>query len=127
MVFAAKPNGPILRKTTNRQAAGRLGRKRAAYPARGLLPDRTANHSSTCRSAIFETHAIYVSADVHDGWDRVKDNCKTLAAAVITPAKDPENVGGHAFAIVGYTSDGFIRPELLGQQMGVSRVCLAAL
>ena len=70
------------------------------------------------QSAIFETHAIYVSADVHDGWDRVKDNCKTLAAAVITPAKDPENVGGHAFAIVGYTSDGFIVQNSWGSKWG---------
>jgi hypothetical protein len=70
------------------------------------------------QSAIFETHAVYVSADVHDGWDRIKDNCRTLAAAVITPAKDPDNVGGHAFAIVGYTSDGFIVQNSWGSKWG---------
>jgi hypothetical protein len=60
------------------------------------------------QSAIFETHAIYVSADVHDGWNRVKKNCKSLDAALIGPPNDPNTVGGHAFAIVGFTSDGFI-------------------
>jgi hypothetical protein len=29
------------------------------------------------QSAIYETHAIYVSADVHDGWNRIKDNRKS--------------------------------------------------
>lgn len=59
------------------------------------------------QSAIFETHAIYVSADVHDGWDDVEDNCKSLDGAVIGPRKKADT-GGHAFAIVGYTGDGFI-------------------
>ena len=56
------------------------------------------------QSAIYETHAIYVSADVHDGWDRVKTNRKRLEDALINLPKDPDDVGGHAFALVGYTS-----------------------
>ncbi|MCK1651884.1 peptidase C1 [Bradyrhizobium sp. 149] len=70
------------------------------------------------QSAIYETHAIYVSADVHDGWDRVRNNCKTLEAALILPPKKPDDVGGHAFALVGYTSDGFIVQNSWGPHWG---------
>ena len=70
------------------------------------------------QSAIFETHAIYVSADVHDGWNRVKNNRKSLEDALIEPPKDPDDVGGHAFAIVGYTSDGFIVQNSWGPEWG---------
>jgi papain like protease len=58
------------------------------------------------QSAIFETHAIYVSADAHDGWDRIK-KCNSLDEAVIEPPRKSD-IGGHAFAIVGYTCDGFV-------------------
>jgi len=70
------------------------------------------------QSAIYETHAIYVSADVHDGWDRVRSNCKSLDAALILPPKKPDDVGGHAFALVGYTSDGFIVQNSWGPDWG---------
>jgi hypothetical protein len=70
------------------------------------------------QSAVYETHAIYVSADVHDGWDRVRKNCKTLDAALILPPKKPYDVGGHAFALVGYTSDGFIVQNSWGPGWG---------
>ncbi|MCK1389753.1 C1 family peptidase [Bradyrhizobium sp. 1] len=70
------------------------------------------------QSAIYETHAIYVSADVHDGWDRVRKNCKTLGAALILPPNKPNDVGGHAFALVGYTSDGFIVQNSWGPDWG---------
>lgn len=70
------------------------------------------------QSAIYETHAIYVSADAHDGWNRVRDNCKTLDAALILPPNKPNEVGGHAFALVGYTSDGFIVQNSWGPHWG---------
>jgi hypothetical protein len=70
------------------------------------------------QSAIFETHAIYVSADVHDGWDRVKDNRRSLEDALIGPPRKPDEVGGHAFAIVGYTADGFIVQNSWGPDWG---------
>ena len=58
-------------------------------------------------AALNEVDAIYVSADVHDGWwgPQAKTQAKT-ALAVIQPDKKPS--GGHAFAIVGYNGDGFI-------------------
>lgn len=70
------------------------------------------------QSAIYETHAIYVSADVHDGWDRIRDNCKSIGAAMIGPPNKPDDVGGHAFAIVGYTADGFIVQNSWGPTWG---------
>ncbi len=68
------------------------------------------------QSAIFETHAIYVSADAHDGWDAVRKS-RSLHGAVIKPQKDKE-VGGHAFAIVGYTCEGFIIQNSWGPDWG---------
>jgi hypothetical protein len=68
------------------------------------------------QSAIFETHAIYVSADAHDGWDAVRKS-RDLGSAVIKP-KTKKEVGGHAFAIVGYTSDGFIIQNSWGADWG---------
>lgn len=69
------------------------------------------------QSAIFETGAVYVSADVHDGWDRIATNCATLEAATIEP-QQKEEVGGHAFALVGYTADGFIVQNSWGPSWG---------
>jgi hypothetical protein len=70
------------------------------------------------QSAIYETHAIYVSADVHDGWNRIRDNCKSIEAAMIGPPNKPDDVGGHAFAMVGYTADGFIIQNSWGPTWG---------
>src|SRR3954471_6301577 len=70
------------------------------------------------QSAIFETHAVYVSADVHDGWDRVGKNLPSIEDAMIEPPKDPDDVGGHAFALVGYLPDGFIIQNSWGPDWG---------
>ena len=68
------------------------------------------------QSAIFETHAIYVSANVHDGWNRIEKS-KSLAQATITPPRR-EDFGGHAFAIVGYNQKGFIVQNSWGPDWG---------
>src|SRR6266568_3756082 len=75
---------------------------------------------SSCRGAMkgFHKHAVYVSADVHDGWDRVRDNRKSIEDALIGPPNKPDDVGGHAFAIVGYTADGFIVQNSWGPTWG---------
>lgn len=64
------------------------------------------------QAAIFEVGAIYVSADVHEGW-------------AIDPAKSPPLIpcqkkatGGHAFALVGYTPEGFIVQNSWGPEWG---------
>ena len=71
------------------------------------------------QSAIYETHAIYVSADVHDGWNRVQENSANRSRTrLIGPPHKPIDVGGHAFALVGYTADGFIVQNSWGPTWG---------
>lgn len=68
------------------------------------------------QAALRETHAIYVSADTHDGWNLGK--CKSLQAATIRPASKKSARGGHAFALVGYNADGFIVQNSWGAGWG---------
>ncbi len=65
--------------------------------------------------AMNEVGAIYVSADVHSGWFNPKAAGKNKLA-VITPSSTAE--GGHAFAIVGYNSQGFIVQNSWGPKWG---------
>ncbi len=64
------------------------------------------------QSAIVEVGAIYCSATIHEGW--WIENCKELP--IIKPSSN--KVGGHAFAIVGYTEDGFIVQNSWGESWG---------
>ena len=64
------------------------------------------------QAAIHEVGAIYVSAMVHDGWFLEK----TTKLSVIK-MKGGET-GGHAFAITGYTSQGFIVQNSWGSDWG---------
>lgn len=66
-------------------------------------------------AAVNEVGAIYVSADVHSGWFTPKAENKN-ELAVITPSNIIE--GGHAFAIIGYNSQGFIVQNSWGQKWG---------
>jgi hypothetical protein len=68
------------------------------------------------QAAINEVHAIYVSADVHNGWNL--DKCKALEEATIRPKRANEKLGGHAFAMVGYTEAGFIVQNSWGPDWG---------
>src|SRR5438552_3966140 len=58
------------------------------------------------QAALNNIGAVYVSANVHDGWDRLVGTRKGRmptshhALPVIGPAKDPKSWGGHAFALV---------------------------
>ncbi|NOR23914.1 MAG: hypothetical protein GQ542_05880, partial [Desulforhopalus sp.] len=66
-------------------------------------------------TALNEVGAVYVSATVHSGWFSPKaGNNNDLA--VITPSSTP--AGGHAFAIVGYNSHGFIVQNSWGPRWG---------
>lgn len=68
------------------------------------------------QAAIHEIHAIYVAAHVHDGWTRLR-KAKNWAQARIAPPVKPER-GGHAFALVGYTGEGFIVQNSWGKEWG---------
>ncbi len=64
------------------------------------------------QSAINEVGAVYCSANVHKGW-YLKE---TTRPEIIQ--YDPNDVGGHAFAFVGYTEDGFIVQNSWGRNWG---------
>jgi len=64
------------------------------------------------QSAIQEVGAVYASADVHEGWF-LDTHEKLPTIEYPSPA-----AGGHAFAIVGYTPDGFIVQNSWGPGWG---------
>ncbi len=73
------------------------------------------------QAAIQQIGAIFVSASVHDGWDRVplRKPPKTHAGIpTIPPADDIAETGGHAFAMVGYNERGFIVQNSWGSEWG---------
>ncbi len=78
------------------------------------------------QTAIKERGAIYVSANVHAGWDlaarrKAKQPLPDLSRLpLIDLAKSARRWGGHAFAIVGYTADGFIVQNSWGTHWGAS-------
>jgi hypothetical protein len=61
------------------------------------------------QSAIHQVGAIYVSAQVHDGWMQAPSpgQIQSHADLPIIPQSDAIR-GGHAFAIVGYNDHGFV-------------------
>jgi hypothetical protein len=67
---------------------------------------------SDLQSAIYEVGAVYCSADVHKGWFLKK----TKKLPIIKP--DKKKAGGHAFALVGYTEDGFVVQNSWGPDWG---------
>lgn len=76
------------------------------------------------QSAIDEVGAIYVSARVHDGWDRVTAtglpprSHDVQQLPVVPPASPDSLLGGHAFALVGYNERGFIVQNSWGTGWG---------
>lgn len=64
------------------------------------------------QSAICEVGAIYCSATVHKGWYLKKQKQLDLIQY------DSNTIGGHAFALVGYTEDGFIVQNSWGPDWG---------
>lgn len=92
-----KPGIPDSLLTVERAKEARKNTLGAYYRLRPMITDYHA--------ALNETGAIFVSAKVHDGWSQpIPDNNNTLPYIEFVK----RNQGGHAFAIVGYTSKGFI-------------------
>lgn len=73
------------------------------------------------QAAVHEVGAIYVSAMVHDGWDNLVEG---PAISYIAQPKDPDDLGGHAFAIVGYSENGFIVQNSWGPDWGLNGFAL---
>lgn len=72
------------------------------------------------QSAIHEVGALYVSAEVHEGWSLVPTTKggKAGALRVIPLEAHFTAQGGHAFALVGYTPEGFIIQNSWGPKWG---------
>jgi len=66
-------------------------------------------------TALNEVGAIYISAAVHSGWF-TPESANKGELAIIKPSDNIE--GGHAFAIVGYNSQGFIIQNSWGPKWG---------
>ena len=73
---------------------------------------------SDIQAAIYEVGAVYVSAQVHDGWSRLPRNLGSAEDALIERPLDPFKLGGHAFALVGYSERGFIVQNSWGPTWG---------
>lgn len=101
-----KKSGTTLSDTVVKDAAGRpLG----AY--------FRVNHRDlvSMHAAITEVGVLYVSSNVHSGWDKVgKDGLVHLV---------DDNVGGHAFAIVAYDARGFWVQNSWGCTWGLEGFC----
>jgi len=74
------------------------------------------------QAAIFEVGAIYVSAFTHDGWNQVATKATKLKDHSALPAipfdGKPSQSGGHAFALVGFNTDGFVIQNSWGKEWG---------
>ena len=73
------------------------------------------------QAAILEIGAIYVSADVHDGWGvaaRKKKITGHASLPVVKPMRKADSLGGHAFALVGFNRTGFVVQNSWGLPWG---------
>ena len=79
------------------------------------------------QAALAEIGAIYCSGDVHDGWTlppHNQDFSDYSSLPVIRYISKTKVSGGHAFALVGYTSQGFVVQNSWGRGWGLSGFAL---
>ncbi len=74
------------------------------------------------QAAICEVGAVYVSADVHAGWQAVKPAASFKGydklPVIAMPRTRQFETGGHAFSLVGYTDTGFVVQNSWGAAWG---------
>lgn len=74
------------------------------------------------QAAILETGAVYVSANTHDGWQNVPNVRKRITGHETLPAIEfdgrPSHQDGHAFALVGFNTRGFVVQNSWGKTWG---------
>ncbi len=71
-----------------------------------------------CHSALVEGKSLYCTAQIHSGWTNeavAQNGGRIVMPHSMTPS---EMLGGHAFAIVGYDSEGFIVLNSWGHRWG---------
>ena len=75
--------------------------------------------------ALMETGILYASAVCHDGWMTGFPGERGKLPYWMVPVRDAKpNDGGHAFAIVGYTPEGFIVRNSWGKGWGTGGLAL---
>ncbi|MGM9485236.1 C1 family peptidase [Roseateles sp. NT4] len=72
------------------------------------------------QAAIYEIGAIYVSADVHDGWTLDATAAPTRHDQLPRIQRVAEKSGAHAFALVGFNERGFVVQNSWGTDWGAS-------
>jgi hypothetical protein len=76
------------------------------------------------QAAIAQHRAIFVSAYTHDGWDNVPEieklPQKHAGLPLIAFDGKPSQDGGHAFALVGFNSQGFVLQNSWGNDWGAA-------
>lgn len=72
------------------------------------------------QSAIYEIGAVYVSADVHDGWGLGESPMPASHDKLPRIARMTRKTGGHAFALVGFNERGFVVQNSWGTGWGAS-------
>ncbi|MCE4557216.1 C1 family peptidase [Roseateles cellulosilyticus] len=72
------------------------------------------------QSAIYEIGAVYVSADVHDGWAVDASGVPDSHDKLPRIGRMTHKTGGHAFALVGFNERGFVVQNSWGTTWGAS-------
>jgi len=95
---------------------------RAASTTLGVYYRIDTKSITDMQAAISQHGAIFVSAFTHEGWDEVPD-LKTMPKShadvpVIHFDGRPSQDGGHAFALVGFNTDGFLLQNSWGDKWG---------
>ncbi|MDH3379667.1 MAG: P-loop NTPase fold protein, partial [Gammaproteobacteria bacterium] len=96
---------PYSKKQPTQEALTKASKNR---PHAVLRVELSAEH---LRAAIFEFHAVVVSASVHDGW-------QNPVSGVIKygDRKKSSNLGGSSFVLLGYTPQGFVIQNSWGKE-----------
>jgi hypothetical protein len=85
-------------------------RAKAAMQIRPTGCARVLKDVHTLRCAVYEYHAVFASGLVHKGWQHPRRG--------IIPFLKEEAMGGQAFAILGYTPEGFLVQNSWGMGWG---------
>lgn len=106
----SEPDWPYKLSSENKQ--GLTEKRISAAKRRPLGAYFRVNHQDliAMHAAISEVGALYATATVHDGWNHVERDGIIIQSATI--------LGGHAFAIVAYDSEGFWLQNSWSNQWG---------
>jgi len=91
-------------------------RRRAALKYRPASYRWVPNDVRIMQAALVECHAVVASGSVHNGW--MSDSAAKTGRIPFSAKGKKTFIGGHAFALVGYTQQGFIIQNSWGNKWG---------